>query len=116
MVIFTMSLPTPSIGQVGQAAIDHFLDEVVESKRVPAMFLGVATAKEDSYYGQKGDRVFGHPEKGQVDDHTSEDTDAPCLDLAHNQSYSCSSVPSSSLLYVGVQHHCIYSRSQRADV
>ena len=67
-----MSLPTPSIDQAGRSAIDQFLAETVSSRRVPATFLGVTTAKEELYFNQDGERVFGHPDQGLVDDQTSE--------------------------------------------
>ena len=67
-----MSLPTPSIDQAGRSAIDQFLAETVSSRKVPATLLGVTTAKEELYFNQDGERVFGHPDQGLVDDQTSE--------------------------------------------
>jgi hypothetical protein len=66
-----MSLLKHSLSQKGRAAIDNLLRETVESKRVPATFFGVTTADSELYYDQKGDRIFGKPDQGEVDEHTS---------------------------------------------
>ena len=66
----TMELSLPAMSHDGAAVIDQFLEQVTSSRRVPATFLGVASAKEELYYNQRGERAFGHATKGEVDDRT----------------------------------------------
>lgn len=66
-----MSLPTPSFDAAGKAALDAHLQKIVKERRVPATWLGVTNAKEELFFDYGGDRVFGKPEAGMVDDHTS---------------------------------------------
>jgi len=73
-----MSIPTPSIDEAGRAAIDKFLADTAGGRRVPATFLGVTTAKGELYFNQDGERVFGEPDKGVVDDQTGEQSCSHC--------------------------------------
>ena len=54
------------------SALDRFLKETVEGRNVPAIFIGATTADGEVYYNEGGERIFGEPEKGQVDENTSE--------------------------------------------
>lgn len=59
-----------------RAALDEFLQRTVDSRRVPAMFIGATNAEGEIYYNNAGERVFGDQEKGVVDEDTSESTSA----------------------------------------
>lgn len=61
-----------SISTRGTAVLDKWLDTTSAAGTVPALFLGVATKDKILYYNCKGDRVQGEPDKGQVNQDTSE--------------------------------------------
>lgn len=61
----------PTITSEGCAKIDSFLGSVVDSRRVPAMFLGATNAQEEIYWSCAGDKVFGDPSQGEVNSDTS---------------------------------------------
>lgn len=69
----------PSLSPQGSRAISAWLEAEVAKKTHPAMFAAVATADKVLYFNAKGDRVFGQPEKGLVDEDTGESCD--CLPL-----------------------------------
>lgn len=62
----------PTISAKGKALLDEQLAKAVADPKQPAQFFGVASADDILYYNCGGDRVFGHPEKGQVTEDTSE--------------------------------------------
>lgn len=64
--------PAPKISDEGKAALDAYLNERVGSKEVPAVFFAVTNKDEEIYINCAGDRKFGHPEEGPVNQDTSE--------------------------------------------
>lgn len=52
--------------------LDKWLDDTVASGIVPAVFTAVATKDEILYFNCKGEKVLGEPDKGQVNEDTSE--------------------------------------------
>ncbi|KAK4703820.1 hypothetical protein P7C70_g2387, partial [Phenoliferia sp. Uapishka_3] len=66
-----MSLPLPNLSPAGKQRLDEFLIETVNGREVPALFFGATNATEIIYFNQAGERVFGEPEKGAVDENTT---------------------------------------------
>ncbi|KAL8286141.1 hypothetical protein RQP46_004629 [Phenoliferia psychrophenolica] len=66
-----MSLPFPTLSPGGQERLDAYLTTTVAGREVPALFFGATNAKETIYQSQAGERVFGQPEKGEVDADTT---------------------------------------------
>jgi hypothetical protein len=66
-------LPTWSTGAAGP--LDKLLRETVASGDFPAVFMGVASADRILHWNQYGDRVYGDPGQGPVDENTSESLD-----------------------------------------
>lgn len=65
-----MALPTPTLTDQGKKALTNHLDAVVKERKCPATWLGVTTASGEIYFEGKGERVWGEPGKGEVDDNT----------------------------------------------
>lgn len=65
---------TPILSAKGKAALDELLTSRVESRNIPAATFGVTSADGEIYFNHAGERIFGQPEKGNVDDKTSEFT------------------------------------------
>lgn len=61
-----MSVPTPKLKEIGKETLDEFLRKTVESRKVPATFLGVTNKDGELYFNCAGERVFGKAEEGQV--------------------------------------------------
>ncbi|CAK9783062.1 beta-lactamase/transpeptidase-like protein [Cutaneotrichosporon oleaginosum] len=59
--------PAPKLTPEGKRALDAWFKAEVAKGEHPAMFAIVATPTEVLYESARGDRVFGQPEKGQVD-------------------------------------------------
>ncbi|KAL1409435.1 hypothetical protein Q8F55_003418 [Vanrija albida] len=53
-----------------RARLDAILHEAVDSRQVNALTLAVSDAEGELYFKCAGERVFGEPEKGEVDDRT----------------------------------------------
>ena len=87
-----MSVHNPSLDSSAKATFDSFLKQAVESRTVPAIHIGAANADEILYFNCAGERVFGEPDEGMVDDDTSMfHFSRPLADLVQHQ--SCSSIP-----------------------
>jgi methyl acetate hydrolase len=67
-----MSLPTPTLDAAGKSALDAHLQKTLKERKVPATWLGVTTAEKELFFDYGGERVFGKPEEGLVDEHTGE--------------------------------------------
>jgi methyl acetate hydrolase len=67
-----MTAQLPSLTPEGKASLDKLLQTKVESRTVPATFFGATTAAGPIYFNCAGERVFGEPEKGLVNDDTSQ--------------------------------------------
>lgn len=67
-----MSGHAPHLDDKGQAALESHLYDSVAGRQVPATWLGVTAADKEIYFGYEGERVFGQPEEGMVDEHTGE--------------------------------------------
>lgn len=65
---------TPRLSAEGKAALDALLAKAVATRTVPALHFAATTKDGVLYAGQAGERVFGEPEKGPVDEQTSEST------------------------------------------
>lgn len=74
--VVTMSKrPPPCLADTAKASLDAFLHESVISRKYPAITLGAIGAQGDPvYFACEGDKVFGEPDKGQVDDGTCAST------------------------------------------
>ncbi|KAK8869722.1 hypothetical protein IAR55_000290 [Kwoniella newhampshirensis] len=68
-----MSSPTPltTLKPSGKASLDELLRVTVERRHVPAVFYGATNAKEEIYFNQLGEKVFGEPSSGQIDENTT---------------------------------------------
>lgn len=88
-------MPHPTLSSTGKAAIDKYLRETVEGKKVPAAFFGATNAKEEIYFGCGGEKVFGKPEEGGVTPETSEQPRRLVRTLVENADcmQRCSSFP-----------------------
>ncbi|KAL1409159.1 hypothetical protein Q8F55_005988 [Vanrija albida] len=60
----------PSISDAGKAKLDALLHASVATPETPALAFGAATADDVLYFAAEGERVWGQPDKGQVDDTT----------------------------------------------
>lgn len=65
-----MSPQLPTLRQGGAETLDKLLHETVARHDIPAMFYLATNAKETIYANQTGEKVFGDPSKGQIDDDT----------------------------------------------
>lgn len=72
MAQYATAASKPTIGTQGRAALDRWLEETVASRVTPALFVGVASKDEVLYWRCMGEKVLGEPEKGEVNDDTSE--------------------------------------------
>lgn len=62
----------PKLDDAGVPALRKVLSEPIFKGTIPASTLGVTTAKETLFFEYGGDRVYGKPEQGQIDEDTSE--------------------------------------------
>lgn len=69
---------TPRLSAEGKAALDALLAKAVAGRTVPALHFAATTKDGVLYAGQAGERVFGEPDKGQVNAETSESCAALC--------------------------------------
>lgn len=76
----------PELNAEGKAALDAVLTKAAASRTVPAVHFAVTTADGPIYGNQAGERVFGEPDKGPVNEDTSE---RPTLTCANGQPCSC---------------------------
>ncbi|GMK56287.1 hypothetical protein CspeluHIS016_0301270 [Cutaneotrichosporon spelunceum] len=63
----------PTLSAAGKAKLDQILKSNTESRDIPGSTFAVATPDADAslvYWGTGGDRVFGDPSKGQIDEDT----------------------------------------------
>lgn len=65
-------MTAPKLNDAAKASLDQYLASVADSGNYAAQFMGVTTADGPLYYACKGERVWGEPDKGQVDENTSE--------------------------------------------
>lgn len=63
-------LPAPELRSPD--ALDKLLRERVARRDLPAIFLGATNADETIYLNQAGERVFGNPSAGEVNEDTRE--------------------------------------------
>lgn len=77
---------TPKISQKGKELLDAKLAEAVNDPLQPAQFFGVTSAEGPLYYNCGGDLVLGEPDKGQVNEDTSEYRDCPPLLIMQSSS------------------------------
>ncbi|WRT69885.1 uncharacterized protein IL334_006876 [Kwoniella shivajii] len=61
----------PRLTSSGKESLDKLLKKTVDRRHVPAVFYGATNAKEEIYYNQYGEKVFGDDSSGQVDEHTT---------------------------------------------
>lgn len=64
--------PLPTISEAGKKKLDELLDAKVAEATIPGIFFGATNAEGEIYFNAKGDKVLGHPEKGQINENTSE--------------------------------------------
>ncbi|WWC66068.1 uncharacterized protein I303_108690 [Kwoniella dejecticola CBS 10117] len=64
-------MPTPTVSSSGKQSLDKLLKETVERRHVPGIFYGATTAKEEIYFNQYGEKVFGDASSGQIDADTT---------------------------------------------
>ncbi len=69
-----MALSQPKLNANGQQALDALLKKTAEERKNPAAFFGATNAKEEIYFGCGGEKVFGKPEEGMVNQDTSKYT------------------------------------------
>lgn len=62
----------PAVSAKGKAALDELLAERVDSGLIPPTTFGATSVGGPIYFATRGERVLGEPEKGDVDDKTSE--------------------------------------------
>ena len=60
------------LSERGKQALDTLLVSKSKEAKVPALHFGVTTGDGVVYFNCAGDRVYGEPDKGQVDENTSE--------------------------------------------
>lgn len=68
-----MTVTKPTLSAEAKSKIDKILESAVESKEIPASTFAVATADLDAppiYFKAVGERVFGSPDQGQIDEDT----------------------------------------------
>lgn len=68
-----MTVTTPTLSADAKTKIDQILQSAVDSKEIPASTFAVATADlnaEPVYFKASGERVFGSPDKGQINEDT----------------------------------------------
>ncbi|BEI82851.1 hypothetical protein CcaverHIS002_0307190 [Cutaneotrichosporon cavernicola] len=63
--------PKPQLSADSKAALDALLAEKVAEKKIPAIFFGASNADGELYFNAMGDKVFGEPDKGQIDENTT---------------------------------------------
>lgn len=68
MTIFPLPLPQLA----SREALDKLLLERVAKRDLPAIFLAATNAEETIYLNQAGERVYGDPSQGEVDEDTRE--------------------------------------------
>lgn len=68
----TVTAHQPAVSAKGKAALDEVLAQHVASGKIPAVTFGATTADGPIYFAAKGERVLGEPDKGEIDDKTSE--------------------------------------------
>lgn len=62
----------PAVSAKGKIALDELLAERVDSGLIPPTTFGATSVDGPIYFATRGERVLGEPEKGDVDDKTSE--------------------------------------------
>lgn len=65
----------PTLSAEGKAKLDNILQSNVASGAIPGSTFAVATPDANAppiYFNTAGDKVFGDPSKGQVDEDTGE--------------------------------------------
>lgn len=65
----------PTVSAATKAKLDGILKKHVDSGLMPAATFAIATADpkaEPLYFKAEGDQVLGQPDKGQIDENTSE--------------------------------------------
>lgn len=67
-----MRARTPEEHDLAVFRLNSFLDSVVKEGRAPAIFAGVTGIEGELYFGASGPRYHGYPERGFVDENTSE--------------------------------------------
>ncbi|WWC92598.1 uncharacterized protein L201_007557 [Kwoniella dendrophila CBS 6074] len=65
----------PTISTSGKESLDKLLKETVARKHVPGIFYGVTNPKEEIYFNQQGDKIFGDESSGQI----TSDTTTECF-------------------------------------
>lgn len=65
-----MAIPTPTLKQSGKQALEEFLQQTNKDHKVPAVSLGVTNKDGELWFGCGGERVFGQPNEGQINDET----------------------------------------------
>ncbi|WVW87132.1 hypothetical protein I302_109189 [Kwoniella bestiolae CBS 10118] len=61
----------PTVSAQGKESLDKLLEETVDRRHVPAVFYGATNAKEEIYFNQYGEKVFGDESSGQIDADTT---------------------------------------------
>lgn len=67
-----MSTSLPTLTEKGRKAIDSIISDVIDNKKMPAVFMAATNADEVIYENQGGWVDFEHPEAGKVNAQTSE--------------------------------------------
>ncbi|KAK4686966.1 hypothetical protein P7C73_g3164, partial [Tremellales sp. Uapishka_1] len=62
---------SPKLNGDARKVLDTYLRDTVQGHDVPALHFGVTSADDIIYFNQAGDRVFGEPDMGQVDQDTT---------------------------------------------
>jgi hypothetical protein len=71
-----MNAPLPTWNSQAARSLDKLLEETVSSGDFPALFMGATTADRILYWNQQGNRVYGDPSRGPVDENTSKSRDS----------------------------------------
>ncbi|WWC73881.1 uncharacterized protein I206_107853 [Kwoniella pini CBS 10737] len=64
-------MSSPTISSNGKQSLDKLLKETVNRRHVPGVFYGATSAKEEIYFNQYGEKVFGVATSGQIDSDTT---------------------------------------------
>jgi hypothetical protein len=67
----TMPSVPVRLDETGVDALRQHLKDTVTGRKVPAAWFGVTSANEELFFDCQGERVFGKPNEGMVDEHTS---------------------------------------------
>lgn len=68
----SMNLRSPTLTEAGKKKLSKLMNDTVDAKSTPAVFIGATTAGETLFLDCAGDLVCGQGSSGKVDLDTSE--------------------------------------------